>query len=263
MVFSINILNLVFLFIIRCRFPAYKSIPCIIRGRYDAEALKLLRKSEKLDLKLQKAKLDLEFLCNCQDDGLIPHFLNFRLANSRLRHSDAYVPAQRRFLSAEIKTKRSSIRAFENQLSCLSAQLKNTLSYLDYLHISSKLAATNRKAISRQQQIQQRKFDKLQREKASLQNDPAKVIHNLSSHVLTLAQKKLLVRGLNFSLAPKKLHDVDYFLPFELFYRGIAGEDVYHGNQELCKAKVKEIALSSLHSYNSAPRPRSLSNSEH
>ncbi len=187
---KVKFLSLALLFIIRCQFPASKSIPVIIRGRYGAGALKLLRKSERLDLKLHKAKLDLEFLRNCQDHGLIPRFLDFHLANYRLRHSDAYSSAQRKFLLVEIKSKRSAVRVLENQLLCVSNQLRDSISALDFLHTASKVASTNRKLIQRQQQIQQRKFTRLQREQAGRTNDPDKVIHNFSSHVLTATQKK-------------------------------------------------------------------------
>ncbi len=260
---SIKIFTVCLLFLLRCRFPTNKSIPCIIRGRYGAEALKLLRKSERLDLKLQKAKLDVEFLCNCQDHGLIPHFLDFRLANSRLRNSDAYSSAQRRFLSVEIKSRRSSVRVLENQLRFVSNQLKDSFSVLDFIHTASKLALTNRKLIQHQQSIQRSKFERLQKEKSGHLNDPDKVIHNLSSHVLTATQKKVLVKGLNFSVAPKKLRYADYLTPFELFYRSVSGLPVYRGDQELIKTKVKEIALSSLHTYNSSETPSSLSRAEH
>ncbi len=216
-----------------------------------------------MDLKLQKAKLDLEFLRNCQEHGLIPHFLDFRLANSHLRHSDAYFSAQRKFLLVEIKSKRSSIRVLENQLLCVSNQLRDSISGLDFIHTASKFASTIHKLIHRQQQIQHRKFNRLLKEKAGTANDPEKVIHNLSSHVLTLTQKKVLTKGLNFSLAPRKLHYADYLTPFEMFYRSISSLPIYQGDHELIKTKVKEIALSSLYTYNSSAPPSSLSVAEH
>ncbi len=128
-----------------------------------------------------------------------------------------------KFLLVEIKSKRGAVRVLENQLLCVSNQLKDSISALDFLHTASKVASTNRKLIQRQQQIQQRKFSRLQREQVGRVNDPDKVIHNFSSHVLTTTQKKVLVKGLNFSLAPKKLHYADYLTPFELFYRSVSG----------------------------------------
>ncbi len=89
--FGVNILAYVFLFILRTRFPAQKSIASIIRERYGNPILKLQRKLESVDTKLRKAKLDLEFLNNCRDNGLIPHFLDFHLANNYLNRSGLMV----------------------------------------------------------------------------------------------------------------------------------------------------------------------------
>ncbi len=81
---GIKVLSLVFIFLLRLRFPTTKSIPEILRQRYGIGTLRLWRKAEQFDKKLQKAKLDLEFLKHCRDHGLIPHFLQFKTASSHL-----------------------------------------------------------------------------------------------------------------------------------------------------------------------------------
>ena len=73
---------IVFLFLIRLRFPQSKSLPHIIRRHYSGKIIKRLRKFEKIDYRLRKAELDFEFLVKCRDNNVIPKFLNFRLANS-------------------------------------------------------------------------------------------------------------------------------------------------------------------------------------
>ena len=69
--------TLVFLFLIRLRFPTSKSIPNIIKERYGREILKLIRKFEKVDFKYKKAILDLDFLYCCSNNNLILTFLKF------------------------------------------------------------------------------------------------------------------------------------------------------------------------------------------
>ena len=76
---------LVFLFLARIPFPRTKSIAAIIRSRHGDKILKMVRKLEKLDFKLRKAKLDNKFLCNCENNDIIPNFLCFRTANKNLR----------------------------------------------------------------------------------------------------------------------------------------------------------------------------------
>ena len=86
----VKVLTLVFLFLIRLRFPSRKSIAEIIPKRYGSDTVKQLRKFEKLDYKVHKNQGDLEFLKLCQEYGLTPKFLNFRLAKNNLRYSNSY-----------------------------------------------------------------------------------------------------------------------------------------------------------------------------
>ena len=78
----VRVLALVFLFLLKLRFPANKLVAEFIRKRYGVDAFKHLRKFEKLDFKIRKNEADLEFLQMCHQDGLTPKFLNFKLANS-------------------------------------------------------------------------------------------------------------------------------------------------------------------------------------
>ena len=75
---------IVFLLLARLRFPISKSIAEVIRSRYSENTVKRIRKLEKLDYRLRKTELDLQLLCKCDDNNVIPNFLNFRLANSHL-----------------------------------------------------------------------------------------------------------------------------------------------------------------------------------
>ena len=63
---------LVFLFLARKRFQRTKSIAAIIRSRYGNKILKMVRKLEKFDFKLRKTKLDIKFLCKCENNDIIP-----------------------------------------------------------------------------------------------------------------------------------------------------------------------------------------------
>ena len=64
---SFRVFTLVCLFIIRCRFPADKSVAVIIRERYGSNVLKDVRKLEKIDFKKRKVKLDINYLETCRD----------------------------------------------------------------------------------------------------------------------------------------------------------------------------------------------------
>ena len=81
-------------------------------------------------------------------------------------------------------------------------------------------------------------------------HDPSKVIHNLSTYQLSSVEERLLCKGLNYSLPPRKVKFENHLLPFELPYR-----DVYDVNEKsesllhlICK--IKDIGLSSFRLYN-------------
>ena len=61
----IRVLSLVFLSIVRLRFPSDKSIANVIRFRYNDKIVKQIHRFEKLDFKIQKNKADLDFLQSC------------------------------------------------------------------------------------------------------------------------------------------------------------------------------------------------------
>ena len=90
----VRIIGLVFLFVIRIRFPKGKSIADIIRNRYGESFVKKIRRFEKCDFKLRKCHLDLRFLLDCKKNGVIPKFLRFKLANRHLKNSHVYKSAK-------------------------------------------------------------------------------------------------------------------------------------------------------------------------
>ena len=92
------------MFILKIRFPPGKSLATILNKRYKNEALEAFRKFQRLELKLGKAKLDLEFLITCKRRSIISRFLWFKVANRRLQSSSAYRQCQHKLLQEEIKT---------------------------------------------------------------------------------------------------------------------------------------------------------------
>lgn len=258
----IKVLTVALLFIIRIRFPLRKSISEIVRQRYGNTVLKNLRKFERLDYRCRKAKIDLEFLISCQDNGLFPRFLHFRLANSRLQSSAAYSACQKRLLAAEIQTKRSAIRHLDGQFSQQRSLLLTQVSYLDFIHITVKGSEGNTKSLLKQQEVQQKKLVRLKKDQLPIGNDPEKVIFNFSNVQLSKLQMTVLAKGLNYSLAPSKVKYADYLLPFELLHRDISSLPVINGDSESVKTRLKDIALSSFYNYNGNPTPQNLTRAE-
>ena len=80
----LRVISIVFLFLVRLRFPSNLSTIQVIRNRYGNDTVKLLRQFEKLDHKHHKILLDLNFIKNCIKNNVTQKFLQFRLANKDL-----------------------------------------------------------------------------------------------------------------------------------------------------------------------------------
>ena len=109
----IQVAVFVFLFFARVRFPKSMSIAEVIRSRYSENTVKRIRKLGKLDYRLRKVELDLQFLCKCDDSNAIPNFLNFRLANSHFKYSFTYRLCQLNLLREEIRQKKYTLRSLD------------------------------------------------------------------------------------------------------------------------------------------------------
>ena len=195
-----------------------------------------IRKLEKFDYRLRKTELDLQFLCKCDDNNVIPNFLNFRLANSHLKHSSTYRLCQLNLLREEIRQKNSTLRSLQKEFSSLKVSFQNELNLIDFAHVSTLFFGINDKILKSKSSVQQKKFYKLLQE-SKIENDPEKVIFNFSKYVLSDIEKKVLAKGLDFCLPPKQLKYVDYLVHFELFYRDIRNLEIL-SNENLFKIKT-------------------------
>ena len=108
-------------FLLRIRFPKNKPLFEIIRSRYGESIVKNIRKWEKTAKKLEKAALDVEFLCLCSSQNVIPKFLKFKLYRENLHSTPVYRNIQQTLLENEIKFKRRAL----NKLKKLNQNASN------------------------------------------------------------------------------------------------------------------------------------------
>ena len=241
----------VLLFIVKCRFPANKSVADIIRGRYGKDTLAKIRSLEKLDFKLRKCDLDIEFLQICLENSLVPNFLKFKVTNTALKSSKAYRDCQSKLLKQELSNKRSLRRTKNIEIKRLKNELVHCLSVVDFTHIISLFNKSNDATLSKCKDVQRNKLYKLgyfERDKKT--NDPDQVIHNFSTYHLSDEEKSLLAKGLNFSIPPKSINFADYMTPFETLFKDVKGCDVSKLNLDLLRIDLKRIAYSTFHKYN-------------
>ena len=237
---------LVLNFIIKLRFPTTKSIASIITRRYGSDALHKFRAFERNDYKIKKTQQDLNFLSSCKFHSVIPHFLNFKLANSRLRSSMMYDSCRRRLLSIEIAGKKNLLKKLNEKNLAFRSELRNIFSWLDFHHLTSFADSTNLKSIKHVEFIHSRKLNTLLAEYLKSGIDPDSVIFNYSNYVLNNIEKKVLSRGLRFSIYPNKLDYCSFLTPFGKRARGLQSRTINKKNLnfDYIKTKLKNIALS-------------------
>ena len=184
----VKVLGLVFLFIIRIRFPNGKSIANIIRSSYREAFVRKIHKLEKNDYKLRKGHLDLRFLQECKKKNLISKFLQFKLANRYLHHSVIYKKCQIKLLEEEIRANRKRINILEKDTKRIKEELQGTVSCLDFSYICSLFVVPSDKSILHHDNIQKRKLKNLLeislKEVINDSHDPTKVIFNFCSYEL-------------------------------------------------------------------------------
>ena len=125
--------TLVFLFLIKLRFPKNRPISRIIQDRYGRPVFLNFRKYEKLNLKLEKLKCDLNFLFHCKTFNVLPRFLHFKLYRKDLQSSQLYKSWQYKLLNIEINNKNKQKKKLECMHSESYLSLSQNVSYLDLI----------------------------------------------------------------------------------------------------------------------------------
>ena len=178
---------MIFLVIVRLRFPSDKRIANVIQSRYNDKIVKQIHRFEKLDFKICKNEADLDFLQSCQQSNLIPKFLNFKVACSSLRFSRMYKQSQKQLLKQEIKEKVSIISKQKKEFTALKKLIKNKLSILDFAHICCLFLVANDKKITKVKETHCKRLKNLGLVSPVRSHSPNKtilIIHLTSCHIL-------------------------------------------------------------------------------
>ena len=110
-------------------------------------------------------------------------------------------------------SEKNIVRTLQKEFSSLKVSLQNKLNLIDFAHVSALfLKIDDRK--DKKVQFSKKSYIHLY-QKVKTENDPEKVLFNF---VLSHNGKKLLAKGLNFSLSLKQLKYADYLVDFELSF---------------------------------------------
>ena len=201
-------LTLALLFLIRLRFPSNKSLFQVIRERYGAATVKTVRQWESVSRKCEKLALNEDFLMRCLNHGIFPKFLKFRLYRRSLTRTDIYKGFQSQLLEREIWQQRRLKKRQESVMSSLNLEVRNSVSWIDYNHVSHFVSNSVHKLSKQVTNTHRKKFTYLGGSYDPTFIDPNKCIFNVSNYVLSVRETFLLSLGLDFCLPvfhyPKK-----------------------------------------------------------
>ena len=124
------------------------------------------------------------------------------------------------------------------------------MSFINYVHVTTKFLVSNNKNIYKIHKNQGKKLHNLflnnSYHNSVTSHNPDKVIFNSSSYVLNTTEKSLLSKGLNFVIPPKNInYAFDYMIPFELLYRDVDSLEVSNLDNEFIKSRLRVSAFSS------------------
>ena len=117
--------SLALLFLIKLRCGASVNTINYIATNYGEEGRRLLRRYENHSRKLQKAKLDFDYLVKCKIYNVFPKFLKFKLYKKALYSNPCYKSFQTKLLNNEINFKKRSIQLLSSGKSELLVNVKS------------------------------------------------------------------------------------------------------------------------------------------
>ena len=207
-------LVLAFVFILRLATGSTISLD-YIRQHYGQEALKVYYKLLDHTKKIEKTKLDLDFLLKCKVYDIFPKFLRFKLYKKSLQTTAFYKSWQTKLLNNEITTKKKQLKQLQEDSSHDANLAAHPFSFIDRHRIRRLIAHTVTQFTRKTKDTHQKKLRTLGIDNDLAPCDPNKVIHNYSSVPLPIRIKFLLAFGLDFCLPVFKLDFTKYFLNFE------------------------------------------------
>ena len=175
------------------------------RSKYGDEFIFTFRKLEKLSIKLQKCKCDLEFLRLCIIYRLTPAFVRISLWKKRIKTTNKYKEFQHQCLLLEFKNRQADSIKYEKELKTLLDFTRSIMKNEDFNQLQKYLYERSKVLKEKTTVTHEKKLTKLNngpvgQNYVSLKS---KLVHNLSSHVLSLAEERILNRGWEFCIENK------------------------------------------------------------
>ncbi|CAF2145990.1 unnamed protein product [Rotaria magnacalcarata] len=188
------------------------------RDRYGDVSFLSIRKTEKLSIKIQKGKCDLEFLRLCIIYRLTPSFIKIKLWKKKTETSTQYKNFQFYCIKQEYTRRHKEIIKYQKELEILISHLKNNLQQIDFQQLQQFLHEKTKKVKVLTIEIHERKLQKLNKGPIGQNYETLKhkIIHNYSSYNLLPEEERLLCRGWDFCIENKISNFIDFKTDIEI-----------------------------------------------
>ena len=118
-------------------------------------AVKDFHKYGKLQYKMNKLKLDIDFLNNCKQLDVYPKFLIFKLPN--VSNKDA-LSIRKRLLRSAINKRNKELQHLSKELSLSENFLSTQLSTIDFYILTKSITSYNKKSLQKSLYTQQKSY---------------------------------------------------------------------------------------------------------
>lgn len=182
----------------------------LLRGSFGKECVKTLRHLERLERTRARHKNHLRFNLRCRDEDITPASLNIKNPIHTKNAEKIIKRAQKDLVKERIKTTGNKIERITEQTKVEKDNFKrifpidqDTQTKIDeYLEIiyEQELKKTKTRQLNKLQKLIERKNGN----KKTYMETNEKWVRNLSQRTLTETEKRILTRGLNFAITPKK-----------------------------------------------------------
>jgi len=238
-------------FIVNLRFEQLPDFKSHVSTTYGEDGVRIFRNYFNTLKKLEKCKLDLQFLTKCKVYNVLPKFIRFKLYRRSLQTTKFYKSWQTKLLNTEIKFKRNSINRLDGELAQRYEDLHRCFSRIDNALASrycNREIDTFRKNTL---DTHKKKLNSLGVNSEIQPCDPDRVVHNFSSVTLSSRLKTLLAYGLDFGLPVYKVDFFKYFLSFEKLVFSLKSSTIVGDSTELLN-RIQSTAFKYFYNFKSS-----------
>ena len=237
-----RILVLLFTLLLKIRYT--RPFTQVLVEHYGLSTLRDFRRLQKLQLQRDKSRCDWEFLEKCKSCGVIPKFLYFKTSVKNFTNSKLYLSILHKSLNFEINNKHRKFIKLSKEFESKLQLFKNTVSWLDFKVVLSKLTKDNANKIKNVKFIHSKKLKSLGIPQDGIL-EANKVIFNFSDRILS-KEEEILKLGLHFGYSSNKVKFVDHYLYFENFAQQLSKLKKNNEQFEELTSKIKTLAQEGL-----------------